>query len=142
MTKKRGRPSKYTKTLAREICQRMAAGESLRRICTADHMPNEATVRAWALDDVQGFYPQYARAVELRAMRWSEEILDIADDGTNDRPDGKTDTDHINRSRLRVDTRKWLLSKVLPKVYGDKLQHTGEGGGPVSFVMNLHPNNG
>ena len=48
------------------------------------------------------------------------------------------DNEHMQRSRLRVDTRKWLLAKVLPKVYGDKLQHTGEGGGAVTFVMKLH----
>lgn len=59
----------------------------------------------------------------------AEELMDIADDGTNDyrqkiMPDGSTadvfDTDHYQRSRLRVDTRKWYLSKVLTKVYGDK----------------------
>ena len=142
MTRKRSRPSKYTKVLAREVCERMAAGESLRHICTDDHMPSETAVRGWALDDVEGFSTQYTRAIELRAMRWAEEILDIADDGSNDSTSDITDHDHINRSWLRVDTRKWLLSKVLPKVYGDKLQHTGEGGGPVSFVMNLHPGNG
>jgi hypothetical protein len=54
------------------------------------------------------------------------EILDIADDGSNDTyetDDGeKVNQDHINRSRLRVDTRKWLMSKLAPKKYGEKVQ--------------------
>ncbi len=144
--KKRGRPTKYTKALAREICQCMADGASLREVCRAERMPAESTVRGWAIDDVEGFSAQYARGVELRAMRWAEEALEIADDGTNDwikrrSEDGEVqvifDHEHIQRSRLRVDTRKWLLSKVLPKVYGDKLQHTGEGGGPIRVRPDL-----
>ncbi len=63
-------------------------------------------------------------------------MADIADDGSNDftkDKDGKAvvDHEHIQRSRLRIDTRKWIASKLLPKRYGDKLQHTGPGGGPV-----------
>ncbi len=124
----------------------MAAGESLRRICRDDHMPSDTAVRGWALDDVDGFSSQYTRAVELRAMLWAEETLDIADDGTNDwikrrKDDGESqvvcDHEHIQRSRLRVDTRKWFLSKVLPKIYGDKLQHTGDGGGPIRVRPDL-----
>ncbi len=71
----------------------------------------------------------------------AEELLAIADEGENDwmamrRKDGELehvpDHEHINRSRLRVDTRKWLLAKALPKIYGDKVQHTGsDGEGPV-----------
>ena len=143
---KRGRPTKYTEALAREICQCMADGASLREVCRAERMPAESTVRGWAIDDVEGFSAQYARGVELRAMRWAEEALEIADNGTNDwinrqSEDGEVhvicDHEHIQRSRLRVDTRKWLLSKVLPKVYGDKLQHTGDGGGPIRVRPDL-----
>ena len=145
-TKKRGRPTKHTEALAREICQCMADGASLRGICRAERMPAESTVRGWAIDDVEGFSAQYARGVELRAMRWAEEALEIADDGSNDwikrQSEGGEihvicDHEHIQRSRLRVDTRKWLLSKVLPKVYGDKLQHTGDGGGPIRVRPDL-----
>ncbi len=144
--KKRGRPTKHTEALAREICQCMADGVSLREVCRAERMPAESTVRGWAIDNVEGFSAQYARGVELRAMRWAEEALEIADDGTNDwvkrhtEDDGTKvvcDHEHIQRSRLRVDTRKWLLSKVLPKVYGDKLQHTGDGGGPIRVRPDL-----
>lgn len=68
----------------------------------------------------------------------ADELLEISDDGLNDRmvdDDGneRIDYDHIARSRLRVDTRKWLLSKALPKIYGDKIQSevSGPNGGPL-----------
>ena len=123
---KRGRPTKFTPELAREICLRIAAGESTRAIARDESMPSESTIRAWAVDDINGFSAQYTRAIQIRAVGWSEEILEIADEGTNDtyideNGNERTDHDVIARSRLRVDTRKWMLSKVLPKVYGDKV---------------------
>lgn len=139
---KRGRPSSYTPEIADEICKRLSMGESLRAICRDEGMPNEATVRTWALDDKEGFYTQYARARELQALHWAEEILEIADDGSNDTNiNPKTgepmlDSEWMQRSRLRVDTRKWLLSKVLPKVYGDKIDVTSNGKG-VGLAINI-----
>ena len=148
-TGKQGRPTTYTPEIGREICERMADGESLRAICRDAHMPGESTVRGWVLDGKEaederhGFSAQYARAEQLRAMRWADEIVDIADDGRNDFTQREGDGgevsnhEHINRSRLRVDSRKWLLSKVLPKVYGDKMKVGAEDGGSVSFTMNI-----
>lgn len=134
----KGRPSKYTKALAAQICERLAAGESLRAICRDESMPGETTVRRWALDDLHGFSAQYARAREIGYHGMAEDVIEIADDGRNDTytdEDGNQQSiaDVVARSRLRVDARKWLLSKVLPKVYGDKqtLEHGGVGGGPV-----------
>lgn len=124
---KRGRPTVYTPEIAAEICRRMAAGESVRKIGEDPDMPDESTIRGWALDDREGFFPQYTRAIQIRAMRWAEETVEIADDGSNDTYiDPETGEERINheivaRSRLRVDTRKWITSKVLPKIYGDKL---------------------
>ena len=68
----------------------------------------------------------------------ADEILEIADDSNRDlieRADGvlTVDHEHIQRARLRVDTRKWILSKMLPKVYGDKFQVGGDGGEPLTF---------
>ena len=74
----RGRPSIYTPEVAAEICERMAAGESLRSICRSEDMPKESTVRLWALDNREGFYPQYARAMETRMEGLADEILEIA----------------------------------------------------------------
>lgn len=124
---KRGRPTAYTPELAREICLRIASGKSVRAIARDENMPSEATIRSWAVDDFNGFSAQYTRAVQIRAMGWAEEIVEISDDGSNDTYiDPASGQERVNaeivaRSRLRVDTRKWMLSKVLPKVYGDKL---------------------
>lgn len=139
---KRGRPTEYSAEIAGEILARLAEGESLREICREDQFPAESTVRLWAVSDRDGFSAHYTRAREAQLDRWAEEIVEIADDATNDwverqRKDGSsetvTDQEHINRSRLRVDTRKWLMSKLAPKKYGDKVtqEHTGPNGGPV-----------
>lgn len=140
---KRGRPSDYTAELAAEICGRIASGESLREICAGEDKPDKSTVFRWiaARDD---FRDQYARARESQIEHWADEIVEIADDGTNDwieraNPDGSSydvvHTEHINRSRLRVDTRKWLMSKLAAKKYGDKVTQevTGPNGGPVQL---------
>lgn len=126
----RGRPVTYTRDVADVICDRLADGMTLREICRGDGMPPESTVRMWATDDRDGFAARYARARELGYQAMADELMEIADDGTNDwmkrqMQDGSTgdveNHEALARSRLRVDTRKWMLSKVLPKVYGDKL---------------------
>lgn len=101
----------------------MALGESLRKICRDEGMPDESTVRLWAVSNRNGFYPHYARARESQMEAMAEDIIDIADDKEED----------PQRARLRVDTRKWLMSKIAPKVYGDRTRHelTGAGGGPI-----------
>lgn len=122
----RGRPSIYTPELGELICRRIAAGETVRAIGRDADMPDESTIRGWALDNKDGFFPQYTRAVQIRAMGWSEEIIEISDDSSQDtyidnNGNERTNNEVVARSRLRTDTRKWMLSKVLPKVYGDKL---------------------
>lgn len=109
----RGRPSVYTEQLAERICERLAAGETLRAVCRDDGMPPEPTVRRWVLDDFNGFAAQYARARETGYSGMADELSEIADDKTGDPA----------RDRLRLDTRKWLLSKALPKIYGDRQTH-------------------
>jgi hypothetical protein len=121
------RPSTFSQSIADAICTRLADGESLRNICLDDNLPNISTVIRWLSDpDRAEFCAQYMRAREAQADKLAEEILQIADDGLNDTyvdEDGKTRTDHdvVARSRLRVDARKWLASKMAPKKYGDKI---------------------
>jgi hypothetical protein len=108
-------------------------------------MPSKTAVLKWlANGDHPDFVAQYARAREAQADHFADEILEIADDGTNDwttRRNGDdeeyevVDHEHISRSKLRVDARKWLMAKMAPKKYGDKLtqEFTGADGGPVLF---------
>ena len=133
----RGRPTIYTQEIGAAICAEIAKGRSLRAVCRDDGMPDESTVRNWALNDRDGFFPQYARARIIQAHAMFDETLEIADDGSNDTyetEDGeRTNHDVIARSKLRVDTRKWYLSKAMPKMYGDRLamEHSGPDGGPI-----------
>ena len=95
---------------------------------------------AWLDGSRPEFSDQYARAREAQADKLAEEALQIADDGRSDTyvdGDGnvKTDTEVIQRSKLRVDTRKWLASKMAPKKYGDKVAIGGADDlGPVQTV--------
>lgn len=135
------RPSIFTQELADLICERIAEGESLRKICSSDDMPNKATVFRWLASD-QTFSDQYARARESQADTLADEILDIADDGANDRyvdenGNERTDQDVIARSRLRVDARKWIASKLKPKVYGDKVENTVKGDKDSPLVVEI-----
>ncbi len=140
---KKGRPSLYTEALAAKLCLRLAEGESLRAVCADKAMPAISTVMGWLFDGNHGeFSEQYARAREAQAEVRADEIVDIADDDTNDfaaDKDGKivANSEHIQRSRLRVDARKWIAAKLLPKRYGDKMQHTGDGGGPAKLIVEL-----
>jgi len=133
-----GRTSIYTQKLADEICKRIAEGESLRSICRDEKMPNERTVRSWALDTTSPFFPQYARAREIAYHSMADELLEIADDGTNDWMERNGDEvqngEAMARSRLRVDTRKWMLSKMLPKIYGEKIVHAGDDESPIKHA--------
>lgn len=119
-----GRHSEYTEEVADQICEQLASGKSLVAICKRDDMPSAATVFRWlASDQNADFRDRYARAREAQADAIFDECLDIADDGSNDfmDEDGKYNGDAVQRSRLRVDTRKWMAGKLAPKKYGDKL---------------------
>lgn len=130
------RPSSYTKKIGIDICNRIAKGESVRTICADEKMPSAASVYNWLLDeDKKEFLEHYEKAKNVQAELMFEELLEIADDGTNDWEERETangsyialNAEAIGRSRLRVDTRKWYLSKVLPKKYGDKMDLTSDG---------------
>jgi len=114
----------------------MAEGETLRQICRDPAMPARSTVYRW-LSKESRFSDQYAQARELLVEAWADEIIDIADDGTTDyitkvgrngHEYEAVDQEHIQRSRLRVDARRWLLSKLNPGQYGDHLEVEHSGG--------------
>ena len=122
-----GRPSEYTQETADEICEQLARGVSLKTVCKAESMPCEKTVFNW-FRVYPEFLQQYERAKEESADALAEEIIDIADDGSNDwmlrnrkgHESWELNGEHVQRSRLRVDSRKWIASKLKPKKYGER----------------------
>lgn len=145
-----GRPSDYSPELEIKICDLIAEGKSLREICRADDMPSRETVYAW-MGKNQAFSDRYARAVEDRAEKLAEDIIAIADDSANDYgfKEGETKegtsatpvflAENVQRSKLRVDARKWTASKLFPKKYGDKIQNevSGADGKPIEFAVSV-----
>lgn len=140
--KPNGRPSKYNFELATTICERLAAGESLKGICRSQGMPPHQTVLRWALT-IPEFRDQYKLARDIQAEIIADEILDIADNASNDwmeREDEegnfrgwRENGEAIRRSHLRIESRKWLAAKLLPKRWGDKTitEVTGADGAPL-----------
>src|SRR5579871_180753 len=100
----------------------MAEGESLRQVCASPGMPTRQTVYRW-LEKHETFADNYARAREAMFDFWADQIREIAFDGSGDIiiENGKTKVDHenVNRSRLKVDALKWILSKLAPRRFGD-----------------------
>jgi hypothetical protein len=135
----RGRPSIFDSETAKRICERIADGETLRQICSDPSMPAKTTVLRWlSRAEHAEFRDQYARARELMGDSLAEEVIAIADDDAGDVvSDGKggstLDWQNVQRSRLRVDARKWFASKVAPKRYGDRLvqELSGPDGTPI-----------
>lgn len=144
MTKPTGRPSDYSEDLVDRICERIANGESLRSICEDDDMPSKTSVFNW-LAKHEAFLTKYARAREAQAEALADEMIDIADNGTNDwmekrSADGEVigwqeNGEALRRSDLRIKTRQWVASKLLPKKYGDKVAVTDPEGGPLQVVI-------
>jgi hypothetical protein len=118
------RPSSYTDVIADEICERLANGESLRRICLTPNFPRQATVFRWLAAN-EGFRERYACAREAQADVLADEIIDIADGKVGEYEEGaKPD---VMRDKLAVDARKWVAAKLRPTKYGDKLDLTSGG---------------
>jgi len=125
---KRGRPSDYSPELVEAICAGVAEGLLLPEVCKRPGMPSPATIFVW-LNKFPEFLEQYATAKEIQCEILAAETKEVADtprvgkkvktfaDGSQEVTEG----DMVDRSRLMVDTRKWLLSKMFPKKYGDKV---------------------
>lgn len=120
--------SLYTDDLATEICNRIAEGEPLRQICRESHMPGWVTVYNW-INTRPDFAERFARARDLGADAIAESCLEIADDATNDwmlktdregnAAGWQLNNEHVQRSKLRIETRLKLLAKWNPKKYGE-----------------------
>ena len=123
-----GTPKYDREAITAEVCLRLAEGEALRQICTDPHMPTVGGFLFWCAEDA-GIADRYARAKALGLDVLADEMLHIADtpqigQKTTSKATGLeiTEGDMVEHRRLQVDTRKWLLSKLAPKKYGDKQQ--------------------
>ncbi len=123
---KRGRPTTYTVELAQEICSRIAStSKGTKKLCEENqHWPCQDTFFTW-LKTYPEFSEQYAKAKKCQIEFFVDEILEISDDASQDRlidAQGKIvfNPQSVNRARLKIDTRKWLACKLVPRVYGHK----------------------
>jgi hypothetical protein len=118
-----GRPSDYSQEIVDAICERLANGQSLRRICTNDEMPDRSTVLRW-LESHDDFAAKYARARDAQADYMDDLILDTAD--------ACTPLTAIS-DRVKIGAYQWRGSKLKPKKYGDRTltELTGLDGGPI-----------
>ena len=134
------RPTDYNQDIATEICSRLASGEPLVKMCRDEGMPGTSTVYRWLLAN-ESFRDMYARAREDQADTLADEIIEIADEyvvaeKTTTKANGDVERvtgDAVDRSRLRVDARKWVAAKLKPRKYGDfgRQEISGADGGPV-----------
>ena len=131
-----GRPSSYTQELADKICEEIASGKSMRSVSRMEGMPAMSMIFRW-LREHPSFREQYTASTIERTEAFQEDVIDISDDGSDDytednymegrTPGYQVNSENIQRSRLRVETRKWLMERMKPKKYGAKIDMTTNG---------------
>ena len=149
LPKKMGRPTKFSKSLALDICKQIAQGTSLVKICKQEGMPDYSTILDWLCredEPFKDFSLMYARAKEDQADYLAEEIIDIADDSSKDtaydeKGNPYCDNEWVQRSKLRVDARKWIASKLKPKKYSERINTdvTSDGKPIVTIIAGSDP---
>lgn len=119
------RPTKYNEEVAERILRLVMEHGSLRKAMeAADDLPSERSVYRWLAENEE-FRHRYAHAREAGDEPMADELERIAYDAALP----------SDQKRVMADTIKWLLARRSPKKWGDKMQHTGDGGGPVQFTV-------
>ncbi len=141
--RKAGRPRiPYDADVASEICDRIAQGQGMREICQDASIPSRFVVYNWMAAEPT-FYAAYARAREHQCDAWADDMREIADNASNDymeRIAKNGEIEHVpnpetvQRSKLRIDTLKWLMSKYSPRRFGDKIDVNVSGSVEVSAL--------
>lgn len=122
-----GRPSIYSAALADEVCDKIAQGMSVNQICALAGMPSTQTVYNWLFKE-KDFIDKYAHARESQSEFYAQEMMDLADSC------GLT-PEQINKTKLQIDTRKWIASKLKPKKYGDSTILRGDKDNPIDLGL-------
>lgn len=125
--------------------------ETLEKIGSDPRMPSKRTIVRWLADPKNvDFREQYYYARRIQAELYIDEIFEIADDTSHDFvtkydkdgvPYKEPNNEHIQRSRVRIDARKWYASKMVPKIYGDKQQIEHDVTGDLAELMKTASNN-
>lgn len=115
----------YSPELGARVCELMIEGVSLRKISEMSGMPSRRAIFNW-LKDNDEFRERYEVARLMQVEYWAHEIIEIADDISgdfiiNEHGERVVDHENINRARLKIDARKWLMSKLHPRRYGDRV---------------------
>lgn len=130
VAKKRGRPTSYTDALARDICERVARGESLRTIAEMQGRPSIVTIWRWKHEN-KDFCNLYAQARVDRVEYRVEEMIDLA------RRALEVKEDRVPGYKLLIDTIKWEAARIASWIYGDKLIHAGDPDAPIEVKVDL-----
>ena len=134
-----GQPSAFNQALADTICTQLTEGKTLRQICSEKGMPDTAMVRRWIAEKPL-FNLHYSRARIEQSRAWADQIISLSDDMSNDYKDVTTvtgrkvrqvDRPHIERVRLQIETRKWIMARVNKADFGDK---TADSDGTPSMI--------
>lgn len=122
-----GRPTTFDQAISEAIFEQVVDGKNLTEICRQESMPHKATVYRW-LSQNEDFRREYALAVDIRADTFAEGLYHVAETAS---------PEDTARARLMVDTRKWLLAKMAPRKYGDKItnEHSGPDGGAIPIKV-------
>lgn len=129
---KAGRPTKLNSKVRREICERLAGGESLRSVCRDEHLPHISTVLLWVVENREEFSEQYMRAREAGGFAHADRILDVVDRTAQAEYDP-------NQARAMMDGLKWAAERMAPKQHSPRTQqeHTSPDGSmtPTQIVI-------
>ncbi len=122
----------YTREIADRICEELKSGKTLRAVCRGEGMPSRTTVLEWRDADIDGFKRRHDEARVAGYMAMADEALDLAD--TSGKEAGE-----VAKARLQFDARRWLLSKALPKIFGDRVTLAGDPDAPIVVEDNRQP---
>ena len=125
------RTAEEKEKLSTLVLEGMKSGLSALKACEKAGV-NQSTFTGWLNDDPK-LAKEYARAREILIEKMASELLEIADKEVPYTDDGKKDWQAVQKHKLQVDTRKWLLSKLAPKKYGDKLEVSGDAANPIAI---------
>jgi hypothetical protein len=127
------KPTVYREDVAERILERVAAGDSVHSICRSPGMPKRDAVAQWIYRDFRDFGRRYYEAFAARCSLMAQECIDIVDEAQGQ------DMAGVTSARNRADMRKWLLSRLIPERFGDRLAHDHQVSGSVCIYL---PENG